>query len=68
MKLDDYLGFGVALLFGIWLLVFPRSVIRFYGWFHRGTVRMPAAFGVRLSGALWITLVSAVLITFLVRR
>jgi hypothetical protein len=68
MKLEDYFGFGVAFIFGIWLLAFPRGVVRVYTWFHRSTVRMPEPFGVRLSGALWITLVSLVLVTFLMHR
>ena len=68
MKLSDYIGFGVALVFGIWLLVFPRSVIGFYTWFHKGGVKMPGTSGVRLSGVLWVALVAIVLITFLAKR
>jgi hypothetical protein len=68
METSDYFGFGVALAFGIWFLMFPRSVISFYIWFHRGSVKLPGTFGVRLSGILWIALVTTVLITFLMRR
>ncbi len=68
MKLEDYFGFGVAFIFGIWLLLFPRSVVRFYSWFHRGAVKMPQTFGVRLSGAFWIVLVSIVMLTVIGKR
>ena len=58
MKLSDYLGYALAVEFGLWLAVFPASVIDFYTWFHKGRVRMPGAFAVRLTGALWILLVT----------
>ena len=61
MKLSDYLGYALAVGFGLWLAVFPASVIGFYTWFHKGRVRMPGAFAVRLTGALWILLVTVVL-------
>jgi hypothetical protein len=56
MSLGDY-GFGAALAFGVWWIVFPRSVIRFYTWFHRGRVAMPRPIGVRLAGFLWVALI-----------
>ena len=62
MKLIDYLGFGVFVGLGVWWLVFPRSVIRFYTWFHKGAVTMPGTFGIRLLGGLWIALVSVFMI------
>jgi succinate-acetate transporter protein len=62
MKLDDYLGFAAFLSFGLWFLFFPRSVIAFYTWFHGGRVKMPAEFGVRLSGFLWIVLLSIIMV------
>jgi hypothetical protein len=60
MAASDYIGFCLALAFGLWWLAFPGSVIRFYTWFHRGRVRMPSRFGIRLAGALWIALVVVV--------
>ena len=57
MKPSDHLGFALTLGFGLWWIVFPRSVVSFYTWFHRGRVRMPGTFLVRLLGALWILLV-----------
>lgn len=60
MKLSDYLGFGLTLGFGLWWLVFPKSVIKFYTWFHRGEAKMPGTFGIRIAGMLWIVLVSVV--------
>jgi hypothetical protein len=57
MQTSEYIGFAAFLSFGLWWLVFPRSVIAFYTRFHRGAVRMPPASGVRIAGALWIALV-----------
>jgi hypothetical protein len=58
----DYSVFGLMLAFGIWWLVLPKCVIRFYCWFHKGWfknhsgIKMPTLLGVRLCGALWIVL------------
>jgi nicotinamide riboside transporter PnuC len=60
MKLSDYLGFALAMGFGLWLIVFPTNVIGFYTWFHKGQAKMPQAFAVRLTGAAWIVLVTIV--------
>jgi hypothetical protein len=68
MKPSDYFGFGFAFGFGILWLLFPRGVISFYSWFHRGSIKLPSTFGVRLAGALWVVLVSVVLITFLMKQ
>src|SRR6266851_2808329 len=63
-KLSDYFGFAVAFSFGLWWLAFPGSVISFYSWFHRGSVAMPKAGGVRMAGALWVVLVAVVMAGF----
>jgi hypothetical protein len=57
MKPSDYLGFALSVGFGLWWAVFPRSVVSFYTWFHRGRVKMPGIFLVRLVGVLWILMV-----------
>ena len=62
MKPADYIGLGLVFGFGFWFLLLPKTVIRFYMWFLKGRVQMPGTFGVRLSGALWIILVSMVMI------
>lgn len=65
MKLSDYLGFSLFLGFGLWLVLFPASVIHFYNWFHQDRVKMPPPRAVRLVGALWILLLCVVtLLTF----
>jgi hypothetical protein len=56
----DVLGFGAAALFGIWWVLLPESVLRFYRWFHRGKAKLPGPGGVRLSGAVWLLVVAAV--------
>ena len=67
MAVSDVIGFAAAFGFGLWCLLLPHTVIRFYTWFHRGKVSMPPQRGVRLAGAMWLTLVAAVLSTFLAR-
>jgi hypothetical protein len=52
--------------FGIWLVLFPRSVIAFYIWFHGGQVKMPNEFGVRLSGSVWLGLVLFVMVHYII--
>jgi len=61
MRTGDYFGFAAALAFGFWWLAFPSSVISFYSWFHRGSIRMPKLIGVRVAGALWVVLVALVM-------
>jgi hypothetical protein len=68
MKPSDYIGFGCCFTFGLWWLLFPRSVIGFYTWFHSGRAKMPGTLGVRLSGAVWVAVVFGVLISFLLMR
>ena len=67
MRPSDYLGFGASFGFGLWWLLFPRSVIGFYTWFHGGRARIPGTFGVRLCGALLVALVFAVMVSFLLK-
>ena len=64
MNLTDYFGFAAALCFGFWWLAFPGSVISFYSLFHRGSVTMPKARGVRVAGALWVAVVAVVMAVF----
>ena len=54
---SDVVGAGLFIVFGLWWLVLPRSVVRFYAWFHRGRWREPRIPAVRVLGALWIVLV-----------
>ena len=48
---------GVAIGFGLWWIVFPDSVVRFYTWFHGGKVALPRRTGVRAAGMFWVLLV-----------
>jgi hypothetical protein len=48
--------------FGLWWAIAPRSVIRFYAWFHqrrlkRKPVPMPSLLVVRISGIVWVVIV-----------
>jgi hypothetical protein len=60
MRFDDVVGFAGFGLFGVWWLLFPKTVLRFYKWFHRGKARMPGPSGVRIAGALWVALLLGV--------
>ena len=68
MNTSDCIGFGAALSWGLWWLIFPGSVIKFYRWFHRGKTRLSREIGVRVLGAIWLVLVLAVLVSFLRSR
>jgi hypothetical protein len=52
----EIFGLIVFIAFGAWWVVaLPRSVIRFYEWFHRGAVKLPSPRVVRVIGAVWNT-------------
>jgi hypothetical protein len=61
MSVSDYVGVAVFGGFGLWWLLFPKSVISFYTWFHRGRVSLPLSrqLTVRIVGGLWTALVLA---------
>ena len=54
LVVSDVVGASPFIAFGLWWLLLPRSVVRFYAWFHRGKVRAPSIPAVRVLGALWI--------------
>jgi hypothetical protein len=66
--INDYLALCAFVSFGIWWLLFPRQVIGCYVWFHGRGFKPPPAFGVRLAGALWIAVTSAVLLAVFSQR
>jgi succinate-acetate transporter protein len=57
MKLSDHFAIAALVSFGLWWLIFPGSVIKFYRWFHRGRVATGRPAGIRLAGLAWIVLV-----------
>jgi hypothetical protein len=68
MHTSDYIAFAAAFGFGCWWLIFPRSVITFYTWFHRGKVAVPEPRGIRLAATLWIAMVAVVMAFFMMRK
>ena len=60
MPISDVIGFVLFASFGLWLLLMPRSVVRFYTWFHRGRYTASTLRGYRVIGALWIVLMIVV--------
>jgi hypothetical protein len=67
MKGSDYLGFGLALSFGLWWLLFPAAVLKFYTWLHRGRAKLPQPSGVRIAGSIWVLVVLAVFAVLIMR-
>jgi succinate-acetate transporter protein len=59
---SDLLGLGLFGGFGLWWLAFPKSVIRFYTWFHSRKVRIPSPRVIRILGAAWMAFVFAVVL------
>lgn len=60
MKTSDVISLTAFASFGIWMLLAPRSVIRFYAWFPTGTMRkapMPRTLTIRIIGLAWSILV-----------
>jgi hypothetical protein len=65
MRYSDVIALVLLISFGIWWVCAPRSVIRFYSWFHGGKVRVAKPNGIRIiriSGLLWIALVIIVFV------
>lgn len=52
MKRGDYIGLIVCVGYGLWMLLLPNSVLKFYKWFHRGRGSLPKQSVVRVVGAL----------------
>ena len=58
MSASDTISLILFVALGAWWLIAPRSVIRFYTWFHGKHLRVhPKPLGVRIAGFLWIVLV-----------
>jgi succinate-acetate transporter protein len=62
MTTGDFLGLALFGGFGLWWLVFPESVIRFYTWFHGRRSRLPRPVAIRVMGAAWFVFVTAVVL------
>ena len=61
MQVSDAIGSTAVLAFGLWWLIFPASVIRFYSHFGRWGATMPGPTGVRIAGAAWLVFASFIL-------
>jgi hypothetical protein len=66
---SDAIGFLLFSSWGLWWLVAPESVIRFYAWFHQFQVShhrklrpfaAPKPIGIRIAGLLWLALIVVV--------
>lgn len=63
MSAKDIFPFGLLIGFGLWWVIFPQTVIRFYTWFHKGRAKMPQPPVIRVIGAAWVVLVSVITLT-----
>jgi len=60
MRTSDLIGFMACGLLGVWWLLLPRTVIRFYEWFSRGRASMGKPGQVRIAGLFWLALLLVV--------
>jgi hypothetical protein len=58
--MSDVFGLALFIAFGLWWLLLPGSVVRFYSWFHRGKYVAHSFAAYRVMGALWILLLLVV--------
>jgi hypothetical protein len=62
LKLSDWIALAVFGGFGIWWVIAPSSVIRFYEWFHRGALPGAKPKQVRLAGLFWLVVLCVVVV------
>jgi hypothetical protein len=62
VTLSDALALTLFVSFGVWWVLAPSSVLRFYNWLHGGLRVQPRPNVVRLMGLLWVLLVITVFV------
>jgi len=67
-RTNDYLALCAFVGFALWWWLFPGQVVGVYAWFRRSGFRSPSASRVRLAGALWTVVASAVLLAVFSKR
>jgi hypothetical protein len=55
MDVTDFILFGIFVLCGLWQLLFPNSVLRFYERFYWSRL-IPRPFFIRLTGGFFVAL------------
>jgi hypothetical protein len=58
---SDIVAIAFFASFGLWWVILPQSVIRFYDRFHGGRVRLPSPFAIRCMGVGWIILIGSLM-------
>ncbi|PYI94632.1 MAG: hypothetical protein DME97_01255 [Verrucomicrobia bacterium] len=53
LPIGTYIGAAFALVFAMWWIGFPESVIPFYAWLGRKSIRPVKSAVIRLLGAIW---------------
>jgi len=61
MSVADIVAPALFASFGLWWVILPQSVIRFYHRFHGGRVRLPSPFAIRCIGIGWIILIGSIM-------
>ena len=70
LLISDIIMIIVTISFGMWFLIFPKSVIRFYTWFfHMCNYEFPAhePIKIRMAGLIWIVFISVIFITIFLK-
>jgi succinate-acetate transporter protein len=62
MRTQDYFGLIVFAAFGLWWVLFPKSVVGFYRLFQKGKISSPKPVAIRVVGAVWVALVLAMML------
>jgi len=62
LKPGDWVALVVFGGFGLWWLLFPKSVIAFYEWFHRKPVSS-TLWAIRIVGLVWFVLIVFLMFT-----
>ena len=63
MKPTDSLGFAIAGALGLWWVVIPKTVIRFYKSFLGDQLQVPKAIVIRFIGFAWLLLILVIGLT-----
>jgi hypothetical protein len=63
MSTEDILAFALFVSLGLWFVLFPQTVIRFYTRFHKGRVQIPRPTIIRVIGACWVLFISLLTLT-----
>jgi len=62
MKNDNVIGYLIFMGLGLWLVIIPESVIKFYSWFHKNQMKLPSLKVIRIIGLMIVLLLTTIFI------